>query len=60
MRFSRKKFDNAYDRCWISVPKSDHTYKNGMDNLYIKEDILKFVRINNMRLLDNLCKDKEE
>lgn len=40
MRFNRKKFDNAYDRCWVSVPKSDRTFKNGMDNPSIKEDIL--------------------
>ena len=44
MRFSRKKFDNAYDRCWVSVPKSDRTYKNGMDNPDIKEDILNLYR----------------
>ena len=40
MRFSRKKFDNAYDRCWVSIPKSDGSFKNGMDNPDIKEDIL--------------------
>ena len=40
MRLNRKKFDNAYDRCWVSVPKSDRTYKNGMDHPEIKEDIL--------------------
>lgn len=44
MRFSRKKFDNAYDRCWVSIPKSDHTFKNGMDNPDIKEDILDLYR----------------
>lgn len=44
MRFSRKKFDNAYDRCWVSIPKSDRTYKNGMDNPEIKEDILNLYR----------------
>ena len=44
MRFSRKKFDNAYDRCWVSIPKSDYTYKNGMDNPDIKEDILNLYR----------------
>lgn len=44
MRFSRKKFDNAYDRCWVSIPKSDRTYKNGMDNPDIKEDILNLYR----------------
>lgn len=44
MRFNRKKFDNAYDRCCVSVPKSDGTYKNGMDNIYIKEDILNLYR----------------
>lgn len=44
MRFSRKKFDNAYDRCWASIPKSDYTYKNGMDNPDIKEDILNLYR----------------
>ena len=44
MRFSRKRFDNAYDRCWVSIPKSDHTYKNGMDNPDIKEDILNLYR----------------
>ena len=44
MRFSRKKFDNAYDRCWVSIPKSDRTYKNGMDNPDIKEDILDLYR----------------
>lgn len=44
MRFNRKKFDNAYDRCWVSIPKSDRTYKNGMDNPEIKEDILNLYR----------------
>ena len=44
MRFSRKKFDNAYDRCWVSIPKSDHTFKNGMDNPDIKEDIMNLYR----------------
>lgn len=44
MRFSRKKFDNAYDRCWVSIPKSDRTYKNGLDNHDIKEDILNLYR----------------
>lgn len=44
MRFSRNKFDNAYDRCWVSVPKSDHTFKNGMDNPDIKESILSLYR----------------
>lgn len=44
MRFSRKKFDKAYDRCWVPIPKSDRTYKNGMDNPDIKEDILNLYR----------------
>lgn len=44
MRFSRKKFNNAYDGCWVSVPKSDHTLKNGMDNPEIKDDILNLYR----------------
>ena len=44
MRFSRKKFDNAYDRCWVSVPKSDGSFKNGMDNPNIKENILNLYR----------------
>lgn len=44
MRFSRKKFDNAYDKCWVSVPKSDHTFKNGMDNPDFKNDILNLYR----------------
>ena len=44
MRFSRKKFDNAYDRCWVSVPKSDGSFKNGMDNPDIKEDIMNLYR----------------
>lgn len=44
MRLNRKKFDNAYDRCWVSVPKSDRTYKNGMDHPEIKEDILNLYR----------------
>lgn len=44
MRFSQKKFDNAYDRCWVSIPKSDRTFKNGMDNPDIKEDILNLYR----------------
>ena len=44
MRLNRKKFDNAYDRCWVSVPKSDHTYKNGMDHPEIKESILDLYR----------------
>lgn len=44
MRFSHKKFDNAYDRCWVSVPKSDRTFKNGMDNPGIKGDILNLYR----------------
>ena len=44
MRFSLKKFENAYDRCWVSIPKSDRTFKNGMDNPGIKEDILNLYR----------------
>lgn len=44
MRFNRKKFNDAYDKCWVSVPKSDHTFKNGMDNPEIKEDILNLYR----------------
>lgn len=44
MRLNRKKFDNAYDRCWVSVPKSDRTFKNGMDNPNIKEEILNLYR----------------
>ena len=44
MRFSRKKFDNAYDRCWVSVPKSDGGFKNGMDNPEIEETILNLYR----------------
>lgn len=44
MRLNRKKFDNAYDRCWVSVPKSDRTFKNGMDHPEIKEDILNLYR----------------
>lgn len=44
MRLNRNKFDNAYDRCWVSIPKSDRTYKNGMDNPEIKEDILNLYR----------------
>lgn len=44
MRLNRKKFDNAYDRCWVSIPKSDRTYKNGMDHPEIKEDILNLYR----------------
>ena len=44
MRFSRKRFDNAYDRCLVPVPKSDRTYKNGMDNPDIKESILELYR----------------
>lgn len=44
MRFSRKKFDNAYDRCWVSIPKSDGSFKNGMDNPDVKEDILNLYR----------------
>lgn len=31
MRFSRKKFDKAYDRCWVPIPKSDRTFKNGKE-----------------------------
>lgn len=44
MRFSHKKFDNAYDRCWVSVPKSDRTFKNGMDNSEIRGDLLNLYR----------------
>lgn len=44
MRLNRKKFDNAYDRCWVSVPKSDRTFKNGMDHPEIKESILDLYR----------------
>lgn len=44
MRFNRKKFDNAYDRCWVSVPKSDRTFKNGMNHPEIKESILDLYR----------------
>lgn len=44
MRLNRKKFDNAYDRCWVSVPKGDRTYKNGMDHPEIKESILDLYR----------------
>jgi hypothetical protein len=44
MRLNRKKFDNAYDRCWVSIPKSDRTFKNGMDNPDIKESILNLYR----------------
>lgn len=44
MRVNRKKFDNAYDRCWVYIPKSDNTFKNGMDNPEIKEDILNLYR----------------
>lgn len=44
MRFSRKKFDNAYDSCYVAIPKSDRTYKNGMDNPEIKEDLMNLYR----------------
>lgn len=44
MRFSRKKFDNAYDSCYVAIPKSDRTYKNGMDNPEIKEDLMDLYR----------------
>lgn len=44
MRFSHKKFDNAYDRCWVSVPKSDRTFKNGMDNSEIRGDLMELYR----------------
>ena len=27
MRLNCKKFDNAYDRCWVYVPKSRHLEK---------------------------------
>lgn len=43
-RFSRKKFDNAYDSCYVAIPKSDRTYKNGMDNPEIKEDLMDLYR----------------
>ena len=48
-RLNRKKFDDAYDRCWVSIPKGDfdemrHHHFNGMENQNIRNDLLELYR----------------